>query len=109
MEGYVLEGDMARIFQLPQPRGVLVQRIAQGSVAAKIGLVPGNRRAQIGAEELLVGGDVILEVQGISFADADARARIRTAMSSITPGRPLSVIVLRGGRKIELEWTPPGR
>jgi len=109
MEGYVLEGDMARIFQLPQPRGILVQRIAQGSLAAKIGLVPGNRKALIGAEELLVGGDVILEVQGISFADADARARIRAAMSSITPGKPLSVIVLRGGRKIELEWTPPAR
>jgi serine protease Do len=109
MEGYVLEGEMARIFQLPQPRGILVQRIAKGSLAAKVGLMPGNRKATIGNEELMVGGDVILEVQGINFADADARARIRTAMSSITPGKPISVIVLRGGRKLELEWTPPVR
>jgi len=109
MEGYVLEGELARVFQLPQARGVLVQRIAQGSPAAKIGLQPGNRHAKIGTEEFLVGGDVILSVQGISFADADALTRIRAAMSSQAPGKPLSVIVLRGGRRLELEWTPPSR
>ncbi len=109
MDGYVLEGEMARVFQLPQARGVLVQRIAQGSPAAKIGLQPGNRKATIGTDEFLVGGDVILEVQGISFADADAQARIRDALSSQTPGKPVSVIVLRGGRRLELEWTPPAR
>jgi S1-C subfamily serine protease len=109
MEGYVLEGEMARVFQLPQPRGVLVQRIAQGSPAAKLGLQPGNRRATIGSDEFLVGGDVILEVQGISFAEPDARQRIRAALSSPTPGKPISVIVLRGGRRLELEWTPPSR
>ena len=109
MEGYVLDGELARVFQLPQSRGILVQRIAQGSPAAKLGLQPGNRKARIGTEEFLVGGDVILEVQGISFADTDARARIRAALSSQAPGKPLSVIVLRGGRRLELEWTPPAR
>jgi S1-C subfamily serine protease len=106
MEGHVLEGEMARIFQLPQTRGILVQRIAQGSLAAKIGLMPGNRKARIGSEEFLVGGDVILEVQGINLADADSRARIRAALSSQTSGKPISVIVMRGGRRLELEWTP---
>jgi S1-C subfamily serine protease len=109
MEGYVLDGELARVFQLPQARGFLVQRIAQGSPAAKLGLQPGNRKATIGTEEFLVGGDVILEVQGISFADADARERIRAALSSQAPGKPLSVIVLRGGRRLELEWKPPAR
>ena len=103
----MLEGDLARIFQLPQERGLLVQRIAQGSPAAKIGLQPGNRKATIGGEEFLVGGDVILEVQGISFADPSARARIGEVLSTLAPGAPISVIVLRGGRKLELEWTPP--
>ena len=106
MEGYVLDGEMARVFQLPQARGFLVQRISQGSPAARLGLQPGNRKATIGTEEFLVGGDVILEVQGINFADADARERIRAALSSQAQGKPISVIVLRGGRRIELEWTP---
>jgi len=107
MEGYMLDGDLARIFQLPQERGLLVQRIAQGSPAAKIGLQPGNRKATIGGEEFLVGGDVILEVQGINFAEPSAHAKIGEVLSTLAPGAPISVVVLRGGRKLDLEWTPP--
>lgn len=109
MEGYMLEGDLARIFQLPQARGLLVQRIAQGSPAAKIGLQAGNRKALVDGEEFLVGGDVILEVSGVSIADPDAHARIGDILATLAPGKPLSVIVLRGGRRIELEWTPAPR
>jgi len=107
MEGYMLEGDFARVFQLPQDRGVLVQRIAEGPPSAKIGLRAGDRKARIEDEEFLVGGDVILEVHGISFADADARARLGELLEALPPGTSLSIFVLRGGRKLELQWTPP--
>ena len=107
MESHVLEGEMAKIFQLPQARGLLVQRIAAGSPAAKIGLMPGTRTASIGGEEFLVGGDVILEVMGVNVADPDSRPRIRAAIAGFAPGKPISVVALRGGRKIELTWTPP--
>ena len=109
MEGYMLEGDLARIFQLPQERGVLVQRIAKGSPAAKIGLKAGDRKAIIGGDTFLVGGDVILEIHGISLAESGAHARVREALEALAPGTPITMIVLRGGRKIELEWTPPKR
>jgi serine protease Do len=109
MDGYMLEGDLARIFQLPQARGVLVQRIANGSLAAKIGLKPGDRKATIGSEEFLVGGDVILEVMGVSIADSDAPARVSEVLGSAAPGKPITLIVLRSGRKVELEWMPPAR
>jgi S1-C subfamily serine protease len=109
MDGFMLEGDLARIFELPQERGVLVQRIAKGSPAEKIGLKPGDRSATIGSEEFLVGGDVILEVQGVSFADPDVQAHIGMILQARPPGTPMSVVVLRGGRKIQLEWTPPAR
>lgn len=109
MEAYVLEGDLARIFQLPQSRGVLVQRIAKGSPAAKIGLQAGDRKATIGSEEFLVGGDVILEIHGVSLAESESHARVRELLESLAPGTPINLIVLRGGRRIELEWTPPER
>jgi S1-C subfamily serine protease len=109
MEGYALEGEMARVFQLPQSRGILVQRVAQGSPAAKLGLMPGHKKATIGAETFLVGGDVILEVQGIDVASPDASVRVREAMSSRDSASPMSVVVLRGGRRLELEWTPTPR
>jgi len=106
VEGYLLDGELARIFQLPQARGNLVQRIAKDSPAAKIGLQAGNREATIGGETFLVGGDVILSVQGIGLAEPGAAGRIREAMAAFTPGKPVTVVVLRGGRLIELEWIP---
>jgi S1-C subfamily serine protease len=109
MEGYVLEGDLARVFQLPQARGVLVQRIAHGSPAAKIGLQPGDRKAIIGTEEFLVGGDVILETHRVSLADPESHAQVRELLDSLAPGTPITLVVLRGGRRIELEWTPSKR
>ena len=103
MEGFALEGSLAKIFQLPQPRGILVQKIAKGSPAEKIGLIPGNRKATIGDEAFLVGGDVILSVMGIDVSDARFTAMVRDAMDARKPGQPITVVVLRGGRKIDLE------
>lgn len=106
MEGYMLSGELARIFQLPQSRGILVQRVASRSPAAKLGIVPGTEKATVGEESFLVGGDVILSVAGISIADADGGPRIREALAARKPGQPLSVIVLRGGRRLELQGVP---
>jgi S1-C subfamily serine protease len=106
MEGYMLSGGLARIFQLPQSRGILVQRVASRSPAAKLGIVPGTEKATIGEDSFLVGGDVILSVQGISIADEDSGPRIREALAARKPGQPVSVIVLRGGRRLELQGVP---
>jgi S1-C subfamily serine protease len=86
-----------------------VQRLAAGSPAQKLGLIAGSSQARIGDAEFLVGGDVLLDVMGVNVADSDARPRIRAALEGAAVGRPLSAIVLRGGKKIELQWTPPAR
>ena len=106
LEGYMLSGTMARVFQLPQARGILVQRVASQSPAAKLGIVAGTEKATIGEESFLVGGDVILTVMGISIADADGAPRIRDALAARKPGEPVSVIVLRGGKRLELQGVP---
>jgi S1-C subfamily serine protease len=103
METYALEGDLARVFQLPQARGLLVQRVADGSPAARIGLLAGTKKATIGGESFFVGGDIILAVQGIDVSEADAAARIHEAVQERASTTPISVMVLRGGRQIELE------
>ena len=106
MEGYMLSGELARIFQLPQSRGILVQRDASRSPAAKMGIVAGTEKATIGEESFLVGGDVILSVMGISIADPDSAPRVRDALAARQPGETVSVIVLRGGKRLELQGVP---
>jgi serine protease Do len=69
VDGYVLTGELARVLNLPQSVGLLIQRVAAHSPAAKAGLLGGHLRATIAGEALTVGGDIVLEVQGLPFRD----------------------------------------
>jgi hypothetical protein len=82
MSGYLLKGELARVFNLPQGAGIMVQGVATGSPATGLGLRPGSLRARIGAEELLLGGDVILSVMGVPAGQPDSPQRIRAALAA---------------------------
>ena len=60
IDGLLLAGEWVRIFNIPQPAGLLVQRIADNSPGAAIGLIGGTYKASIAGGEILVGGDIIL-------------------------------------------------
>jgi S1-C subfamily serine protease len=101
-EGFVLRDDLARVFNLPQPMGVLVQRVAEGSPAARLGLRPGTVEAVIGGETLLLGGDVIVDAMGITLTDQESAQKIRAALGLLRPGGEITLTVLRDGKLIEL-------
>ncbi len=107
MEGYVLSGDLARAFNLPQPVGVLVQRVAERSPATIIGLRPGTMKATIDGRTLTVGGDIILAVQGIPIQDRGSYERIQERLSRLHPGAEVTITVLREGRQLELRGPLP--
>jgi S1-C subfamily serine protease len=104
LEGYLLAGDIGRAFNIPLRRaGLLVQRVASGSPAERLGLRGGSVPARIGDEYLLLGGDVILAVDGIQLDDPEAYEKIRRRLIAVRAGGgDLSVTVLRAGETIEL-------
>jgi S1-C subfamily serine protease len=106
LDGYALTGDLARIFNLPQPLGILVQRVVKGSPASRLGLQPGTIRATIEGEPLILGGDIILAIEGIALSDQGADERIRKFINALTPGANLNVTVLRDGERVELNAVP---
>lgn len=97
MAGYILEGTLAQIFNLPQKRGILVQQVAKGSPSARIGLKGGIIEAQIGDDEFLVGGDIILGVNGISFAEHDGYLKIKKHLGELPKGGTVTISILRSG------------
>ena len=108
-EGFLLTDMLAQVFNLPQPMGILVQRVAENSPAQRLGLRGGSIRAQIEGQELILGGDIILGVEGIRLNDAAAREKIRRYVAGLTPGEELTVTVLRGGKRVDLTGTPIDR
>jgi S1-C subfamily serine protease len=101
-QGRALHGGMARIFNLPQEAGILVEIVAERSLASKLGLQGGSTTAIIGGQEpMIVGGDILLAVLGIEVR-TDARDEIRDAVRALKPGDELTVTVLRGGKVLDL-------
>lgn len=103
IDGYMLVGELAMIFNVPQAAGLLVMRAAENSPASDLGLLAGTVRADIGGEELIVGGDIILEVAGVPIVeDLSTMSEILAVLTKLQPGEKYSMKVLRWGKVVEL-------
>ncbi len=104
LEGFLLTNEIARAFNVPgEAAGLLVQRVADGSPAQRFGLRTGSVPIAVGDNRLLIGGDIILAVEGIELGDKNAYENIRQRLISLrASGQQIRVTVLREGRTIEL-------
>jgi len=98
VEGILLEGRMAELLNVPGGAGLLVQKVASLSPADLLGLHGGDTPAEINGESLLLGGDIILEVNGVSFAEERSIEKI---MAVVKSGK-LMLKVLRSGEQITI-------
>ena len=101
--GILVAGDLARGLNLPEP-GLLVQRVVDNSPAQKLGLRGGVLKASIGDRPLLLGGDVILKVQGMPCGETH---RVHDALAELKPGERLTLTILREGHARELTMVVP--
>jgi S1-C subfamily serine protease len=107
LEGHTLSGDLAAIFNLPQPEGFLVKTVAKGSPAEQAGIRGGNRTATIDGQTLVVGGDILLAVDGIPTGNLADYNRMREHLQRLAPGAPITVTVLRAGHVLNLVGKAP--
>ncbi len=105
LQGMILTGRLATIFNVPAPAGFLVKTVAQGSTAWNMGLLGSDGVVTIGGQEIAVGGDIILSVDGIPVVSEDNIEKIRTRLASAPLGTPFKMNVLRDGRVIDLTGT----
>ena len=103
LNALLVEGDLAKALNVPQDAALLIQRVAQGSPAHKLGLRPSEIPIQIGNRQFFIGGDIILEVQGIPISsDAKETCDIRDSVGKLGHGDSVVFKVLRGGKIINL-------
>jgi len=107
LDGRLISGPIAQILNLPQPTGYLVKSVARGSTGDALGLRGGAALATIMGEQLVVGGDIILKVQGISVGEASDHRRVRDILDSVPPGGEFTMTVLRLGKVMELKGRHP--
>jgi len=100
----LLSDELASALQLPQDAGELIQRVAAGSPAARMGLRAGYIPAVIGGRELLLGGDILLAVEDIRIQARDQRKEMRGILDRKRPGDRVQVTVLRAGQVLKLDY-----
>jgi len=88
-------GDYADALELPTQGGLLVQEVTQGSPAARAGIHGGRQAVQIGNQQLVVGGDLIMAIDGKPVEHPDAISR---SLARKRAGDTIEMTVFRGGR-----------
>ena len=80
----------------------MIQRVADDSPGQRLGLRPGNVPVEIAGKQLLLGGDIVLEVKGVPVsADFEHTCEIRKKVAGLNNGN-LEMKVLREGKVLDL-------
>jgi putative serine protease PepD len=95
-----IESSIAELFRLPVKRGLLVERVVQGTGAADAGLRGGTTRVVVAGESYNLGGDIIVKVEGSAVNSTE---RLRELVAEKKPGDTISVEILRGEDRRSLD------
>jgi serine protease Do len=98
----LVSGDMAEALKVPQAGGFLVRQVVKDSVGGQLGLRGGDRLGIVDGKQVVVGGDILLAVQGIAVATEADMAKVLTTLETLQPGQDLRVTVLRDERVVQL-------
>lgn len=102
MELYLLPRHLAKVFNLPsQGSGFLIQRVAKGSPAEKAGLKAGKIRANLGSVDIMIGGDVIIAVDGIKVTGESSNTV--DIVECLCENSAVELTILRGGERIKVQ------
>jgi serine protease Do len=107
-EGQILSNRMADLLNLPPgTTGYLIKSVAKGSPADEAGLRGGTTFATIDGQSIVLGGDIILSIEGIPAKSSADLAKIRDTLAGLKKGAPFKATVLRAGRVIDVTGHMP--
>jgi serine protease Do len=98
----LVTGSIAETLKVPQAGGFLVKQVAKDSVAARMGLKGGDRLGIVEGQHLVVGGDILLSVQGMPVTSNADMVKVLKMLETLKPGDTLHVKVLRDEKPVEL-------
>lgn len=104
ISGVDLTYDIAKEIGLPeQTRGILITGLAEGGPAEEAGLRAGTTETEFQGRPIIVGGDVIVKVDGVSIkGSGDLRIYLERYKK---PGENVVLSVIRDGEEISITLT----
>ena len=96
VEGYSIDPDLASWLNLPVESGILVARVQRNSSADRAGIRGANKILRLYNENILIGGDIISEIDGKPVSSPD---ELRLALESRRAGDTVQVTIYRGNSR----------
>jgi S1-C subfamily serine protease len=94
--------DIADQLGLASDYGLLIVRVVPGGAADRAGLKGGTERAYLGNQPIMIGGDLIVTIDGQDVQDQQELSRL---MNGHRAGDTIQVTIYRGKRKIQVQVT----
>lgn len=97
-----IDPDLANQMGLASDYGLLIVQVVSGGAADRAGLRGGNERAFLGNVPIMIGGDLIIAIDGEKVEDQQDLAQM---MNKHRAGDTVRITVYRGKKKMDVEVT----
>jgi len=104
LEAMMLSNEMARILNVPQESGWLVQHVVRDSPAGRLGIRGGFRKVTFEEEDILLGGDILLQVDHIKLINEETVYELWEYFNKDQSTTTYSIKAFRAGKIIEFRW-----
>jgi len=98
-EGRALWPGLADALNIPAKQGILVERVTPGGPAAQAGIRGGSKVVVSGLQELRIGGDVVVAVDGKEITN---QMELNLLLNRAWPGDTMTLTVIRDGKKLTI-------
>jgi len=98
VQGYNLTPELATRLDLEPKEGILIARVYEHSPAAMAGLRGATREVVVGNSRLLVGGDVIVEIEGHPIPDNAALRQVLETQTRV--GQEVEIVYYRQNERM---------
>jgi S1-C subfamily serine protease len=102
IQGHPITSELANTYRLPVDGGVLVESVTKGSGADKAGLRSGHTDVVVSGETYILGGDIIVGVDGKAISSID---QLRDAIAGHAPGDKIELQIYRNANESSVTIT----
>jgi serine protease Do len=101
VDGSLIDAELKQIFTLPLTEGFLVESVEPDSPADVAGIVGGRLPVKVESRSMILGGDVIVAINGIALKDD---ASLQRALDTLRIGMRARLKVFRQGKAFTTEF-----
>jgi S1-C subfamily serine protease len=100
IEGRSLWPGLANALNLPVNQGILVERVVSDGPAQKAGIRGGTRTVLAGLQQLRIGGDVLIAIDGTEIT---SNSDLTLVLNRHSPGDIVTATILRDGKQMNVK------